>query len=137
MPTATTLDPTSHSGFAGATSSDVTLAVDSGTFNGTDSVVITSDNGSDTILSYYGPAFQVAEPGQLIVTPGNGSNNFKFTILRHSPGISTLTVTNTQGWANPDPLVYTAAANPNVSRPCSLARRKPGRIRRPGVRALK
>src|SRR5687767_9507212 len=76
--TAYTTSGNPANGTVGQASAAVTVTLDAGTFSGTDTITITSNDAADTLT----PSVGSPDTGDVTVTPVLGASNFTFTITR-------------------------------------------------------
>ena len=93
------------SGVTGSPSTNFTVTLIGGTFNGGQTVTISDSSGGGTFTP------SVGSPGTstVTVTPASSATGFTFTYNAASNGAHTLTFTNAQSWTNPSPLTYTSS----------------------------
>jgi hypothetical protein len=93
-------------GSTGTPSTNFTVTLAAGSFNGTESITVADGGQGGTFAPSTGTC---ASAGTCTVTPVSGSG-FTFTYTTSLATAITLTPTNNVGWSNPAALTYTASA---------------------------
>lgn len=96
------------SGLAGTTSTNFTLSVDAGAFNGTDTVTINCPANMIASASAPGGAVTNNNTATVTVRPAVGQSSFTFTLTPTPAGVFSVAYTNAQAWTNPGATSYTS-----------------------------
>ena len=104
LPTFTAIPPVVPSGVIGSPSMAFTVALGSGTFNGSQTITI-SDGGQGGTIT---PSVGSSGASSVTVTPTNGSSSFTFIYSAATTGNLIIGFSNGQGWLNPQPIIYYA-----------------------------